>query len=312
MNLSVVRYNSKDSTVWNAFVPVARNGLFLFNRAYMDYHQDRFADHSLMIYKGEKLLAVFPANEKEKKIYSHAGLTYGGIIVSADLKGSDMLQVLQLITGYYKDNNITELYYKSIPYIFSTYPCQEDLYALFRQDAALYRRDISSVIELDKPLRFSETKRQAVNKCKQLGIEVTENTDFTGYWELLRSVLLKHHVEPVHTLAEIHLLKQSFPTHIRLFEAKLNSELLAGVVMYDYGNVVHTQYMANSEKGRNLGALDYINSKLISEEFKVRKYYSFGISTEQDGKILNEGLLQQKEMMGARAIVNDFYKIVIK
>jgi hypothetical protein len=311
MNLSVVRYKKEHIVAWNAFLPSARNGLFLFNRGYMDYHQDRFSDHSLMIYKGEKLVAVFPANEKEKKIYSHAGLTYGGIVSSNELKGADMLNVLNLVTAYYKENNITELTYKAIPYIFSTYPCQEDLYALTRCDAVLYRRDISSVIDLAEPLRFSETKRQSVNKCRQLGLTVEDNSDFTTYWELLRSVLSKHKAEPVHTLNEINSLKQNFPDKIKLFEARLNGELLAGVVIYDYGKVVHTQYMANSEKGRDMGALDYINSKLISENFKDRRYYSFGISTEQEGKVLNEGLLQQKEMMGARAIVNDFYKIII-
>ncbi|RYF85218.1 MAG: GNAT family N-acetyltransferase, partial [Chitinophagaceae bacterium] len=157
----------------------------------------------------------------------------------------------------------------------------------------------------------SETKRQAISKCRQAGMLVTEAVEFDEYWSLLTQVLSKFGVGPVHSLEEINLLRGSFPGNIKLFEARLNGELLAGIVIYDYNDVVHTQYMANSAEGRKLGALDFINSKLISETFSKRKYYSFGISTEQEGTVLNEGLMQQKEMMGGRAIVHDFYKIIL-
>ena len=312
MKLSILRFNKDDIVLWNKFLSTARNDLFIFNRTYMDYHEDRFTDHSLIIFRDEKLVAIFPANEKDKKIYSHAGLTFGGLISSNEVKADTAVQVLDLIIKYCSNLGIEEIYYKAIPYIFYKYPCQEDLYALFRHNASLYRRDISSVIDLTDPILFSETKRQAINKCTQANIEVSENKNFSEYWDLLISVLAKFDVLPVHTLSEINYLKQNFSDKIRLFEARLAGELLAGIVIYDYGNTVHTQYMANSSKGRSMGALDFINAKLITGEFKNRKYYSFGISTEQEGKVLNEGLIQQKEMMGGRAIVNDFYKILVK
>ena len=312
MKLSITRFKKDDTALWNKFLSTARNELFIFNRAYMDYHEDRFADHSLMILRDEKLFAVFPANAKDKKIYSHAGLTFGGLISSNELRANEAVEVLDLIIQYCSNLGFEEIYYKVIPYIFYKYPCQEDLYALFRHNAVLYRRDISSVIDLTDPIRFSETKRQAINKCRQANVEVSENKNFSEYWDLLKSVLSKFDVLPVHTLSEISYLKQNFSDTIRLFEARLAGELLAGIVIYDYGKTIHTQYMANSEKGRSMGTLDFINAQLITGEFKNRKYYSFGISTEQEGKVLNEGLIKQKEMMGGRAIVNDFYKISIK
>ena len=66
--------------------------------------------------------------------------------------------------------------------------------------------------------------------------------------------------------------------------------------------------MAASPEGRKAGALDFINHFLL-DTFKDRKYYSFGISTEKQGTYLNEGLIQQKENMGARGITLDFYSI---
>lgn len=38
-----------------------------------------------------------------------------------------------------------------------------------------------------------------------------------------------------------------------------------------------------------------------------RSYLSMGISTEQAGRLLNTGLVEQKERFGARTVVHDFY-----
>lgn len=57
------KYNDADKEVWNAYVEHARNATFLLNRSYMDYHSDRFHDHSLMIFHNNKLYALLPANE---------------------------------------------------------------------------------------------------------------------------------------------------------------------------------------------------------------------------------------------------------
>lgn len=307
--MKVIRFDQSKFSEWNEFVANAKNGLFLFDRSYMDYHNNRFSDHSLMIFKKNVLIALFPANEKDQIIYSHSGLTFGGLVMSFKLNAAEVIGILTEIINYYRLYGIYEIYYKAISPIFHKYPAQEDLYALFRHNATLYRRDVSTIVQLSKPIQFSETKRQAIAKCEKLNTRLSENQDFSEYWELLKQVLAKFDVNPVHTLEEIILLKSKFPGKIRLFEARQNEDLLAGIVIYDYDNVIHTQYMANSEIGRKSGALDFINFKLINENFKNRKYYSFGISSEEEGRKLNEGLIQQKEMMGGRAAVNDFYKI---
>ena len=52
----------------------------------MEYHQDRFEDASCLVINGKKLVAVFPANINEGAVYSHQGLSYGGLVIQADLK----------------------------------------------------------------------------------------------------------------------------------------------------------------------------------------------------------------------------------
>jgi hypothetical protein len=214
------------------------------------------------------------------------------------------------LCDYCRNNGFQSVVYKVIPYVFNRYPAEEDLYALFRFNAQLIRRDISSVLPLQEfTQRFSETKRQSVVKCEKMGLQVVESEDFSAYWNLLTDVLSKFDVKPVHSLQEINHLKNALPGKIKLYEARLDDSLLAGTVIYDYSQVVHTQYLANSTEGRNRGALDYVNHVLINRIYSGRKYFSWGISTEQEGKVLNTGLIQQKEMMGGRGIALDVYKI---
>lgn len=309
--MEIKKFDSIDAVFWDEAVLKSKNGVFIFHRNYMDYHKEKFKDHSLMILKNNKIIAQFPATEHGSQIVSHGGLTFGSLIMSFDVKAVEILEVLNQVKYYYKALGFSEIIYKAVPSIFHKYPSDEDLYALFRLDAKLVRRDISSVVKIENKIRFSESKRQSVTKCDKQQVKIIENNKFDEYWGLLTEVLSKFDSRPVHSITEIKRLKELFPKNIRLFEARKDDVLLAGIVIYDYGNVIHTQYMANSQNGRKIGALDFINQKLIEDVFNDREYYSFGISTENQGMYLNEGLIQQKEMMGSRGISIDFYSIAL-
>ena len=54
-------------------------------------------------------------------------------------------------------------------------------------------------------------------------------------------------------------------------------------LVYDFGRVVHTQYLAASEEGRHLDALSLLLAELIGDTYADRRYFCFGISTEQAG-----------------------------
>ena len=307
--LVVKKYAKSHKELWDDFILNARNGLFLFMRDYMDYHSDRFNDHSLLFFNGNKLVAVLPANEKDGQIITHEGLTFGGVLTKRNIRIAEILVIFQQLKEYLIGEGVNALIYKSIPYIFHAYPAQEDLYCLSRLNAKIQKRELSSVIEIGKKIPFSETKRQLARKCALNNVIVEESIDFNDYWNLLRSVLNKYNVKPVHTLEEICHLKSQFPTFIRLFEARKDGHLLAGIVIYDYQSVVHTQYMANSDEGRKCGALDYLNYILLNEVFSEREFYSFGISTTNGGKELNSGLVLQKELMGGRGVILDTYEL---
>ena len=88
----IIKYSKEHFDIWNNFVAKSKNGTFLFHRDFMDYHQDRFDDYSLLIFKKEKLIAIFPANKIDKILYSHQGLSYGGLVFKKNTKFEEELE----------------------------------------------------------------------------------------------------------------------------------------------------------------------------------------------------------------------------
>jgi hypothetical protein len=105
------------------------------------------------------------------------------------------------------------------------------------------------------------------------------------------------------------MLAARFPKNIRLFGAFREDTLVAGVLMFVSDSVAHAQYIASSDEGRDVGALDLLFAWLIGDVFAGKPYFDFGISTEDGGKVVNRGLLDQKEGFGGRAVVHDFYEL---
>jgi hypothetical protein len=308
--ITLKKYNSTLKEEWNTLLAQSKNGTFLLNRDYMDYHSDRFIDDSLMIYRKEKPIALFPANIQEAVVYSHQGLTYGGLIYINQLSATDVLEIFNMILRYYSENNITKIIYKPIPYIYSTYPAQEDLYALFRNNATVIGSNISSTILLGNKLKFIESRKSGIRKAKNNELIYLDSVDFDAFWDILNSNLgTKHGVTPVHSLSEIKYLHDLFPENIKLYLVKKQDTVVAGTVLYLNKNVVHVQYISANPEGKELGALDLVFDSLINDLYKDYTYFDFGQSTEQMGNYLNENLLFQKEGFGGRGVVYNIYEI---
>ncbi len=315
--LSVVRYDESHKEEWNAFVAASKNGTFLFDRGYMDYHSDRFRDCSLMFYKHGKLLAMLPANwrEDEGTVQSHGGLTYGGLIVPKDMIAVDALEVFSCAIDWMKrELGAHRWLYKPIPYIYSKLPAEEDLYALFRSGGKLKERGVSSVIDFSNRLPMRQSRKNGLAKARKAGLVVDDGnmtSDLEAFWNILAGILMdKHKKKPVHTVAELQLLAGRFPGQIKLHVVRDGGEVVAGALVYDMGHVVHTQYLASSESGKKNGALDLLLKTLINEVYADRTYFDFGVSTENGGSYLNEGLIFQKEGFGARSVVYDTYEML--
>ena len=311
--VTIREYSSEIHGKWNEFVKESRNGTFIHFREYMEYHKDRFPDMSLIAYHGNRIIAVLPANISDGTLYSHQGLTYGGWLTNRkDVDIITMLEIFEQMINLLKEKGTNRIIYKTIPHIYHSYPAEEDIYALFRQKAELIVSNVSATIPLNAPLRFNENSRRSVKSALSGNVTVEESEELDIFWNILTENLnARYNTAPIHTIEEIKYLKNLFPDNIKLFTAGLNGNILGGVLIYDTGIVAHAQYIAASHQGKDNKVLPLIFQYLIQERYSSRKYFDFGISNENGGQYLNEGLSMQKTGMGGRAIVYNTYQITI-
>ena len=307
------RYNSSDADVWNHFVETSRNGTFLHMRGYMDYHSGRFTDHSLMFYNNSKLIAILPAHIENNILCSHCGITYGGLLLDESTTTEATMDIFDSLRAYLTDNTtVTGIIYKPAPHIYHKYPCEEDIYALFRNGAILTECKVSSAIELCNPI--SPKGRRKLTVAMKSRLHIKEENDYKRFWDILGNRLhSKYGVAPVHTLDEITLLHKRFPDNIRLFTVQDNDgNILGGTVIYITDRTAHMQYSGTTEEGRRTSALDYLYEHLINNVFTSKRFFDFGISVEEGGHFLNSGLIAYKERLGGRAVTYCTYYIDLK
>ncbi len=310
----IIRYDATMAARWDEFARQSRNGTLLHQRGYMDYHSDRFTDCSLVAMREGKVCALLPACVDGDTLWSHRGLTYGGWLVPhKHFDATVMLEVMDAACQWMCNHGLHRLVYKPVPHIYHRYPCEEDLYALFRHHAALVETNISTTIDLTCPLPLDRGNKSGANAARKAGIQVGPSEDWHGYWQLLSSLLDERYgTRPVHTLDEMLLLQGRFPEGIKLYTATLQGELLAGVVMYLSTPVAHCQYIGASPQGKDSKALTLLFEYLIAESQRLGfRYFDFGISNEDHGRYLNEGLVRQKSRLGGRGIAYNTFEIAL-
>ena len=310
-NYTIKRYEHKDYDSWNDFIGKAKNATFLFHRDFMEYHKDRFDDFSLMIFVNEKLVAVLPANRVGEIVYSHQGLTYGGLVYNEKIKLSSVIEIFKAILFFLNENNLLKLQLKLIPSIYHQKPAEELNYALFLAEAQLIRRDSLAVIDLSTRYSLSKIRKRGIKNGINNRLIIKEVDDFESFWNdiLIPNLDKKHQAKPVHSLKEISKLKALFPEKIRQFNVYENEVIIAGTTVFESENVAHSQYISGKEDKNELGGLDLLFYQLISEVFKNKRFFDFGISNENQGRKLNDGLSYWKESFGANTIVHDFYEV---
>ena len=322
--IRIIRYTAKMKTEWDTFCKNSINGVFLFYRDYMDYHSDRFQDHSLLFYKGKKLIALLPCNEKTEKhdnsaemtkiLSSHDGLTFGSFIMGTHTHQSDMMDCVDALKEYCKAEEISEVRFKPVPLLLQSTPAEQDVFALIYHGAKLLKSEPSIITEINGYVpNYGEkwscrcaTQSKLSFKC---GVE---DSDWKQYHQLLSYVLDKYHqTTPVHSLSELLLLRNRFPENIRLFGVFDESAMVAGTVVYLYNDTVHTQYMAANEEGREKRALHFCIQKLVEYYKKDKDWLDFGTSMLNRGTELDKGLIMFKEGFKGNTVLYNKWSLMI-
>lgn len=303
----IVRYSPADARLWDDFVRTSRNATFLFMRGFMDYHSDRFADHSLLARRNGKLAAILPANVRDDTLHSHQGLTYGGwLLPERHFDGSMMECLFAEWTEYCRAEGFRQIKYKPLPAIYATRPSDEDLYWLWQRGAEVAECNLSCAIDLQSNPGFNTLQRRNLRKALALRPELRRlQPEETALFHSMLSGCLaeRHGAVPVHTEAELRLLGSRFPEEIGIYGAFAEGILQAGVMIFDSRRVRHCQYIATTPQGRANGLLTLLMSWLIERTLPGQRYFDFGISNEQHGRVLNPGLYRQKASLGGSGII---------
>jgi CelD/BcsL family acetyltransferase involved in cellulose biosynthesis len=313
---AVLGYAPEHAAAWDGLVGRSCNGTFLHTRRFLSYHRDRFDDRSLVLAdRRGRLTGVFPAAVSPADpdaVVSHPGLTYGGLVHDGSVRGSSMLAALGEIAAHYRRLGFRRLRYKAMPAIYHAQPADDDRYALFRLEARRYRSDLSAAIDLAHRGRVTQRRVRSRKAAEAAGVSTDDRwADIGGFWQILEANLARRHdTSPVHTLAEIQLLHDLFPSEITLITARIGGILAGGTVLFATGPALHMQYSATTPQGRDACVTDPVMERSIELACaRGHRYFDFGVSTPHEGWSLDDGLYEFKVSFGAGGVVHDHYEL---
>ncbi len=313
MEIEIRSYSPDYFDAWNNFVATADNSNFLFHRNFMEYHKDRFEDSSALIFDGGQLVGIFPANKKDNTVYSHQGLTYGGLILNERRNEKKLLSYFYALIKYFHDKQVAEMVYKPVPNYISKTTNDFEHFVLNMLQAELIKVDTSFVLDNKQELKFQERRRRSIKKGAKQNTEVRYNNNFDEYWNdiLVPNLSEKFGTKPVHSLEEIKLLHNYFPEKITQVNGYVDNKIVAGVTLFNFDNCIHCQYISSNDFGRDCGAIDFLFDNIIQTNQKNAVYFSLG-TANNNGKDLNLGLCDWKEGWGAKIWAHFHYKFKVE
>lgn len=314
-----VAFEPGDAAAWDAFVAQSCNGNWLHSRRFLDYHGTRFDDRSLRLVDARgNTVGVLPAALDPADphcVVSHPGATYGGIVLSSRGLGHESFALLDAAREHYAGAGLKRLRYRSVPVHLQARASQQDGYALWRAGARLFRRDLWSVIDLRQPLQLEDARRRRLRRGAEQDLVLAREDSPQAYADFHRLLVAcldeRHGAAPVHTLAQMLDLQGRFPDAIELWLARdAAGDCVAAEWIFVFAGAMHGQYGAANAQGRAASAQDLLLEAVIQSAIaRGLKWFSFGTSTEQGGRVLNDSLFRYKASFGAGAVVQDFLEL---
>jgi len=320
------RYEDEDAAAWDAFLLQTVNGTFLQSRRFLSYHPaGRFVDCSLMIYDAKgNLAALCPGADQmvdgRRVFVSHPGSTFGGILVSSkNWKAEKLLAMLDAVEFWLLKKGFSAIDFHPTASIFTQQPDDLMEYVLCYRG---YQENVelSSYIDYERyrmPVEsnFAQPKRAAFHRGQRAGFfgrPLRMPEELGAFYQLLCDTLSKYHIRPVHTIDELlDFYEQRLSQECEfygIFHSETDGEqMVAGAMMFYFHHihVAHIQYSAADPQYQKKSPMTFLFTYLI-DAMQKRGFQklSFGISTEDRGRVLNKGLIFAKESYGSRHSVN--------
>jgi hypothetical protein len=307
------RFTPDQSDQWDDFIRRARNGHFMFTRRYLDYHEDRFLDSSLMARRGRQLIAVLPAHRMSESLVSHRGLPFAGWITHPRLRMRWMQAIFAALMQWMSDQGIAKLVYKAIPHIYHRFPAEEDRYVLTQLGAQCSELEVTTAKRLADPTTTNSTNRRMINRARQAGITVRPWNDFERFHAMHASWLAERHgAGPLHTLDEARLLAQRFPDEIRMYAAFQGDRAITAQRVYISDTVIRLQGLGETPQGRRLAANSAIRGWLEENPAFRGRWLDFGTSMDPETGELADSLMCHKESAGGRAVMVPTFSLTLR
>jgi hypothetical protein len=288
---------------WDALIRESVNGALILFRDYIEYHQDRFAEKSLLIVRGDQVVAAFPAEAEWSAVHSYRGLTFAGPIFHETLDPKWYVTVVRLIVQYYRAEGFSRIFICPMPCLFWKNAGLEAFeHALQDLGGKITTSLLFDAVTLPFVVK-DQARRWGRRKALSAGLTVVRDASVDAFWDevLIPHLQSRHQTSPVHSKDEIRLLRSKFPNLIQLWAVQQSGKLLAGSVLYLHGRVVHCQYIASTAEGRSVRALDLLFSTVLETFGNDQKFLSLGTSVNPKTGLRDPGLVRWKESWGAEA-----------
>jgi hypothetical protein len=306
--LEIQRYSDDLKGVWDGFVAATKNRSFLFQRDYMDYHRDRFQDHSLLFRLGGKLLASLPAHVVQGKLCSHQGLTFGGLLMCRDIRLGQLKAIASALRDHLRSEGLSHLDYRPMPHPYHEIPAEEDIVALAAEGASLSDARAVPFAQAGNT-RLSRDRLRDLRDKSLADLIVRRSEDIRGFMEYCAEHgARRFNSKLVHSPDEMVLLAARFPDNIQHYVVERAGEVLAGTILYRHGNCAKVQYSAPASASVEDGVMTHLYCRLLSDILPAGHWVDFGHSHDLDGNF-NPGVHQFKESLGARTVLFARYNL---
>jgi len=309
--MRIIRYTEQHRALWEEFVSNSKNGTFHLSRNFIDYHGTKFIDHSLLAFDEDKLVGVLAMNESGKEVFAHQGLTYGGWVLSQNIRLDEFHELFKNFLNYLSTQGSETLHYKTIPFMYHQIPSQEDLHLMHLAGAVCSGQHVNPVIIPSNVPKFQERRVRGMKKALKEGVRIETSENIDMYYSIVEDLLKAYNSKPAHSREELLDLKNRFRIEIILHAAFVGNEMCAGILCFETPNCVRFQYIASTLEGKEKGALDLLFATLIQETYSKKNFIDFGTSTNDQGASLALGISQQKEGFGARTSVQPIYTLAL-
>lgn len=304
--------------IWNQFVENSNEGTIFHRLDFLNYHGDRFKanEYHLGIYKGTTLFGVMPLGifgEGGKKIArSPFGASYGGPVFLKPLDYSDSKEIVEKLIEYLMNIHVQSCCITlPISCVYRTYSETFRL-ALLELGFKIVNRDISSVVNLSQNLPvekiITSRARNDVRRAQSYGITIIENASVDEFYPLLAINYKKFETNPTHSLEELKLLAELFPSGIYMSVGCYQNQPVVGICNFVINKKVNSSfYLAQDHEQKHLQALSLlIYETLIESKQKGFEWYDFGLSsTKMQGQ---KNIFLYKDSFGTVGVFRDTYQ----